>query len=87
MSVQDAFRLAPDCPDREPGAGTDARRVRVAVAMGVAVLACLLPAVGTVARAESGGIKVSGNTLVDGHGNPVRLLGVNRSGAEFACVG
>jgi endoglucanase len=32
------------------------------------------------------GVKVSGNHLVDLAGKPVRLLGVDRSGAEFSCV-
>ena len=31
-------------------------------------------------------VHVIGNRLVDGHGEPVRLLGVNRSGIEYACV-
>ncbi len=31
-------------------------------------------------------IGVKGNRLVDRHGETVRLLGVNRSGAEYACV-
>jgi endoglucanase len=31
-------------------------------------------------------VAVSGNHLVDGSGQPVRLLGVNRSGSEYACV-
>jgi hypothetical protein len=38
------------------------------------------------ARASLNGIKVSGNQLVDGSGNPVHLHGVNRSGTEYACV-
>jgi endoglucanase len=29
---------------------------------------------------------VAGNQLVDADGQPIRLLGVNRSGAEYACV-
>ena len=29
---------------------------------------------------------VAGNALVDSHGQPMRLLGVNRSGAEYACI-
>jgi endoglucanase len=33
------------------------------------------------------GLHVVGNQLVDRDGEPVRLLGVNRSGAEYACVG
>ena len=32
------------------------------------------------------GLRVSGNRLVDGSGNAVRLRGVNRSGTEYACV-
>jgi endoglucanase len=31
-------------------------------------------------------VKVAGNQLVDRDGNPTRLLGVNRSGSEYACV-
>jgi endoglucanase len=32
------------------------------------------------------GIRVSGNKLVDGHGNAVLLHGVNYSGTEYACI-
>jgi len=32
------------------------------------------------------GLQVSGNHLVDGSGRTVRLLGVNRSGTEYACI-
>ena len=32
------------------------------------------------------GLRVSGNELVDGNDNVVRLQGVNRSGTEYACV-
>lgn len=32
------------------------------------------------------GLHVVGNQLVDQRGEPIRLLGVNRSGAEYACV-
>lgn len=38
------------------------------------------------AASAAGAIHVRGNQLVDGAGKPVRLLGVNRSGAEYACV-
>jgi hypothetical protein len=31
-------------------------------------------------------VHVSGNQLVDGGGHPIRLLGVNRSGTEYACA-
>lgn len=33
-----------------------------------------------------GGLKISGNQLVDAYGNAVHLQGVNRSGTEYACV-
>jgi endoglucanase len=46
--------------------------------LAVAALAAAVPALATV--------RVSGNRLVDGTGNPVRLLGVNRSGTEYACI-
>jgi endoglucanase len=29
---------------------------------------------------------VRGNTLIDAHGKPVRLLGINRSGMEYPCI-
>ncbi|MGN6565858.1 MAG: cellulase family glycosylhydrolase [Thermomicrobiales bacterium] len=32
------------------------------------------------------GLHVTGTQLVDGQGRPVRLLGVNRSGTEYACI-
>ena len=31
-------------------------------------------------------VKVAGNLLVDPQGQPIRLLGVNASGAEYACI-
>lgn len=31
-------------------------------------------------------VRVAGNSLVDGAGRPVRLLGVNRAGTEYACA-
>src|SRR5919202_80489 len=39
-----------------------------------------------VDAASIGGLHVQGTTLVNGTGEPVRLLGVNRSGTEYACV-
>jgi hypothetical protein len=32
------------------------------------------------------GLSVSGNHLVDDSGGPIRLLGVSRSGSEYACA-
>ena len=31
-------------------------------------------------------VRVAGNRLVNGDGDPVRMLGVNRSGGEYACI-
>ena len=33
------------------------------------------------------GLRASGNRIVDASGKPVRLIGVNHSGTEYACVG
>ncbi|MGH2588358.1 MAG: glycoside hydrolase family 5 protein [Dehalococcoidia bacterium] len=62
-----------------------------ALLLGVFLLLALLlaPALRTRPSATSTaptGLHVSGNQMVDGDGRPLRLLGVNRSGAEFACV-
>ncbi len=40
----------------------------------------------SAAAATSLGLRVYGNRLLDGAGNPVSLAGVNRSGAEYACA-
>jgi hypothetical protein len=47
------------------------------------MLLLLLPSTAAAAKPWIG---VEGNHLVDGEGNVVRLLGVNRSGAEYSCV-
>ena len=41
---------------------------------------------GDVAGASNVTVKVVGNQLVDGSGAPLRLLGVDRSGSEYACA-
>ncbi len=38
------------------------------------------------ASASAGPVSVSGNHLVDGRGHTIRLLGVDRSGTEYACA-
>jgi hypothetical protein len=38
------------------------------------------------AAPEAGGLRVDGPRLLDASGKPVRLLGVNRSGTEYACA-
>jgi endoglucanase len=58
----------------------------------LALLAALVLTVGVVVQqaepdADVGlSVRVEGNQLVDARGDPVQLRGVNRSGAEFACV-
>jgi len=39
-----------------------------------------------LAAPAAAGVHVSGNHLVDDAGRTIRLLGVNRSGLEYACV-
>src|SRR6202022_5119823 len=52
----------------------------------VAAVLLALPAAPLPARAASLSISVSGNHLTNGSGQTVRLLGVNRSGTEYACI-
>jgi endoglucanase len=41
---------------------------------------------GTDAASPGFAVKVSGNGLVDGSGKPLRVVGVNHSGSEYACI-
>ena len=52
----------------------------------VAAIVCGIP---LAAAAPAGALEtgVSGKHLVDGKGKRVRLIGVNRSGSEYACSG
>ena len=62
--------------------------VRWRVVLGLSVLAvgaALGAAIGS-GQSERLRLRVVGNTLVDADNRPLRLLGVNRSGAEYACV-
>jgi hypothetical protein len=53
----------------------------------LAILALLLTPYCAPAKAASPlSVHVQGNQLVDGNGNLLRLLGVNRSGTEYKCV-
>jgi hypothetical protein len=74
--------VAPDRPRPAP------RRRLLAVATSILVAAGLAALAPTADRAGAATVSValSGNRLVDGSGRTIRLLGVNRSGAEFACV-
>jgi len=65
---------------------------RSAGAMAVALIVALgLSVAGgpaaTAAPSAPTGLHVVGNSIVDGSGKAVRLLGVDRSGSEYACLG
>lgn len=64
------------------------RRVSFGAALATVVAGFLLTGLGTAPEAHAGGLSltVRGNALVDGNGSPIRLLGVNRSGLEYACA-
>ncbi len=51
-----------------------------------ALVACRVSPTGSTSAAPPATIHVAGNRLVDSTGRPVRLHGVNRSGAEYACA-
>src|SRR5256885_16357465 len=58
-------------------------RPLIAMILAPLVLA-LVPSPGLAAAPLS--ISVSGNHLINGSGQTIRLLGVNRSGTEYACI-
>src|SRR4051812_44092166 len=77
-------------PSRRPAEGP-VRRLLTAVA--VALVTEFVATPSTAPPAGAGGslpgvpeIHVRGDQLVDGDGDAVRLIGVNRSGSEYACV-
>jgi len=55
------------------------------VALSAGTMALMVPVLGTMAAAPLS-IGISGDRLVDGDGTTVQLLGVNRSGTEYACI-
>lgn len=59
-----------------------------ALARGAALALCLAAIVGSAGCRYSHphALHVDGNQLADARGEPLRLLGVNRSGTEYACV-
>jgi endoglucanase len=59
------------------------------ILFGLALVAAPLSAAAdeTYPRPEGGlAVRVSGHHLVNGDGEPIRLLGVNRSGTEYSCI-
>ncbi len=72
---------------------TGAIRIRITlavvlVASAVAGLAAVTSqsAVAVASDADGVSVAVQGNQLVDGFGHPLQLVGVDRSGTEYACV-
>ncbi len=57
----------------------------VVVMLSAAALALMAPSSPGFAAAPLS-ISVSGNHLINGYGQTIRLLGVNRSGTEYACI-
>ena len=64
------------------------RQVAGAALAAIGSLVLLLAPGATTAALAAPAVVVSssGNRLVDGAGNPIRLLGVDRSGSEYACI-
>ena len=52
----------------------------------IVVLSLCVGAFSSPPAASALGVSVSGNRLVDESGHPIRLLGVSRSGSEYACA-
>jgi hypothetical protein len=59
---------------------------RVALALVIGLTLSLTVSTEAPVHAAALSISVSGNHLVDGNNQPVRLLGVNRSGTEYGCI-
>ena len=59
---------------------------RLGLVAAFAALASVLASGGTAAAGPSTTLRVVDNQLTDPAGQPVRLIGVNRSGAEYACI-
>lgn len=74
--------LTPRLDNRITDAAAPLRRLAVAALLGVALLAV------TARPAAALNIGVAGNHLAKagGHGKRIRLIGVNRSGSEYACA-
>ncbi len=66
------------------------RSVLTTVAVAASLIASLLITTGLSASATTAepalSVRVSGASLVDSSGQPIKILGVNRSGTEYPCV-
>lgn len=59
----------------------------VRIAAGIALALSILTSGPSTVSASTLSIKVQGNHLINGDGVTIRLLGVDRSGSEYECVG
>jgi uncharacterized protein YbdZ (MbtH family) len=74
------------CAPAAADAARSARR-RVVSAARLFTLALTLVMLSSAGCSSEGlAVKIKGNQFVDGQGKPVRMLGVNRSGPEYACI-
>src|SRR4051794_19850036 len=64
--------------------GDDAELVGADVVATQAMVTGTPSPTGPVTKAPS--LRVEGNTIVDAAGQPYRLLGINKSGSEYACI-
>ena len=71
-----------------PGIGAPRTGWRIALAFCLLfIFLTLTPAARPVAaETPARGLRVEGAQLIDARGQPVRLLGVNRAGTEYACI-
>jgi len=60
--------------------------VSIVMMVTVAMISSLRTGHSAQAAAAVTGLTVQGNQIVNGSGQPVRLLGVDRSGTEYACI-
>ncbi len=81
MVLPHAWRLPSLAPAVGNNGAVHLRLLRL-MALALLLLLVVLPASSWAAP----WIGVRGNHLIDGRGETVRLLGVNRSGAEYECV-
>ncbi|MBF6571450.1 MAG: cellulase family glycosylhydrolase [Candidatus Binataceae bacterium] len=81
-----ATLAATPLPTATPTATATAKPTPTATATAKATATATAQPSATATPGGSLAIQVSGNHLLDGNGNPIRLLGVNRSGTEYQCV-
>lgn len=74
--------------DGSPSAGatTPTTNVPMAPSPSATTARATPPTTAPATLSTTAGLRVSGNRLVDSHGAPIQLRGVNRSGTEYSCI-